>query len=115
MPRDLPTGDFFTRDGFVTTIKTVVDAGILRSFILGDRKNTRTVRKGEQNDNVQHLKALYYDCDEETILAKLEQVGGAAFHEGYESCFLKEVDLSTGETHVRGEPLFDPHEVYRKS
>ena len=72
-------------------------------------------RKGEESGNVQHLKSIYYDCDADTILVKVEQVGGAACHEGYVSCFFQEVDPSTGEVAVRGERVFDPKEVYGKA
>ena len=45
---------------------------------------------------------------------KVEQIGGAACHEGYKSCFFRKVDPATGETEIVGERVFDPAEVYKK-
>ena len=49
------------------------------------------------------------------MLVKVEQVGGAACHEGYESCFFREIDDESGSVNVVGERVFDPAEVYKKS
>lgn len=46
--------------------------------------------KGETSGNVQHVRGLYVDCDQDCLLVKVEQVG-AACHEGYRSCFFREV------------------------
>ncbi|MEM7406123.1 MAG: phosphoribosyl-AMP cyclohydrolase [Pseudomonadota bacterium] len=78
------------------------------------RSRDRLWRKGEESGNVQHVKHLFYDCDADTILIQVEQVGGAACHEGYESCFSREVDLATGEARIVAERVFDPAEVYKK-
>jgi phosphoribosyl-AMP cyclohydrolase len=68
--------------------------------------------KGETSGHVQLLKAAYTDCDLDTILVKVEQLGGAACHKGYRSCFYRKVQ---GESLVIiGEPVFDPKEVYKK-
>ena len=69
-------------------------------------------RKGEQSGNVQHLKRIYYDCDRDTILVQVEQVGGAACHEGYPSCFFQEIDPDTGKASIIADRVFDPAEVY---
>ena len=69
-------------------------------------------RKGEQSGNVQHLKRIYYDCDRDTILVQVEQVGGAACHKGYASCFFREIDPGTGKASIIAERVFDPAEVY---
>lgn len=47
-------------------------------------------RKGEKSGHVQHLKGLYYDCDGDAILLKVEQVGNAC-HTGAYSCFFNKV------------------------
>ena len=69
--------------------------------------------KGGTSGHVQKLKEVYADCDNDTVLFKIEQVGGAACHTGFESCFHKKVD-SNGEATVVGEKVFDPDEVYKK-
>jgi len=47
--------------------------------------------KGESSGNVQHVKEFLIDCDKDCIVCKVEAVG-AACHEGYRSCFFREVD-----------------------
>ena len=68
-------------------------------------------RKGETSGHVQRVKGLYLDCDQDTVLLKVEQVGGAACHTGYRSCFYR---CREGEGwQVVGSLIFDPQEVYR--
>lgn len=76
------------------------------------RARKRLWRKGEESGNVQHVREIYVDCDADTVLLKVEQIGGAACHEGYPSCFFRRV-TPTGVTIV-GERVFDPKDVYGK-
>ena len=69
--------------------------------------------KGGTSGNVQKIKEIYVDCDNDTVLFKVEQVGGAACHTGYETCFHKQVGCDRGITLV-GERIFDPERVYKK-
>ena len=69
--------------------------------------------KGGTSGHVQKIKEVYFDCDQDTVLFKVEQVGGAACHTGYESCFHNKVD-TTGEATIVGEKIFDPRKVYKK-
>ena len=69
--------------------------------------------KGGTSGNVQKIKEIYVDCDNDTVVFKVEQVGGAACHLGYESCFHKKVERD-GEFTVIGEKIFDPEKVYKK-
>lgn len=78
------------------------------------RSRQKLWRKGEESGNVQELQSLYFDCDADTLLVKVHQVGGAACHEGYQSCFFRKIDLSSHEVHVEGERVFNPQEVYKK-
>jgi phosphoribosyl-AMP cyclohydrolase len=68
--------------------------------------------KGETSGNVQRVKEIRIDCDDDTVLLKVEQIGGAACHTGHHSCFYKK--LESGSIRVIGEPMFDPKEVYKK-
>lgn len=68
--------------------------------------------KGETSGNVQLVKEIRIDCDDDTVLIKVEQLGGAACHTGHRSCFYKKVE--NGTTRIIGEPVFDPKEVYDK-
>ena len=68
--------------------------------------------KGETSGNVQLVKEIRIDCDDDTVLLKVEQRGGAACHTGHWSCFYKKVE--NGTIRIVGEPVFDPQEVYDK-
>ena len=67
-------------------------------------------RKGESSGHVQHVREIRVDCDADTILLKVDQVGDAACHEGYRSCFFRRHDAGTWT--VDGERVFDPASVY---
>ncbi len=68
--------------------------------------------KGETSGNVQRVKEIRIDCDDDAVLLKVEQIGGAACHTGHRSCFHKKIE--NGSVRIIGEPLFDPKEVYSK-
>ena len=68
--------------------------------------------KGESSGNVQEVVEVLVDCDEDTVLLKVRQGGGAACHVGYRSCFYRSVE--DGELKVNSERVFDPDEVYKK-
>lgn len=68
--------------------------------------------KGESSGHIQLVKEILIDCDSDTILLMVEQVGGAACHTGYKSCFHKR--LSDGNLEIIGEKVFNPEEVYNQ-
>jgi len=76
------------------------------------RSRNKLWRKGEESGNVQEVKEIFLDCDNDTILLKVHQIGGAACHEGYKSCFFRKLD--NDELTVIGERVFDPKQVYKK-
>lgn len=76
------------------------------------RSRNKLWRKGEESGNVQKVHAIFVDCDADTILLKVEQIGGAACHEGYQSCFFRQVTPEGLKT--VGQRVFDPKEVYKK-
>jgi phosphoribosyl-AMP cyclohydrolase len=76
------------------------------------RSRGRLWRKGEESGNVQHVQAVFVDCDGDAVLLKVDQVGGAACHEGYPSCFFREVTPEG--LKVVAERVFDPSRVYGK-
>ena len=67
--------------------------------------------KGGTSGHIQEIQAIYVDCDQDTVLLKVHQVGGAACHEGYPSCFYRKVEK--GELKTIGTQVFDPKEVYK--
>ena len=66
--------------------------------------------KGETSGHTQEVKEIYLDCDGDTLLIKVNQIGGAACHTGFRSCF--HLRHEEGEWKVSGERVFDPKEVY---
>jgi phosphoribosyl-AMP cyclohydrolase len=67
--------------------------------------------KGEQSGNFQLVKKILIDCDEDTILLKVEQIGGAACHTGYNSCFFRELEGKAFRI-CKKNKIFDPGKVY---
>ncbi len=67
--------------------------------------------KGMTSGHVQRVREIRVDCDDDTVLLKVEQVGGAACHTGYRSCFYRRV--RDGKLETVGKPVFDPREVYK--
>jgi phosphoribosyl-AMP cyclohydrolase len=78
------------------------------------RSRNKLWRKGEESGNVQEVKGIYFDCDADTLLIRVNQIGGAACHEGYKSCFFRKIDPKSGSVQVIGERVFDPKVVYKK-
>jgi phosphoribosyl-AMP cyclohydrolase len=76
------------------------------------RSKNRIWKKGEESGHIQEIKEVRIDCDNDTILMKVHQVGGAACHEGYRSCFFRKV--VNDKTEIEGERIFDPSKVYHK-
>ncbi len=68
-------------------------------------------KKGETSGHVQHVREIRVDCDHDTVLMKVEQIGGAACHKGYKSCFFKIVE--NNEYKIVEERVFDPEKVYK--
>src|SRR5258708_14073535 len=73
------------------------------------RSRGKLWRKGEESGHAQTVQAIYIDCDADTILLKVEQVG-AACHEGYRSCFFRQV--TPAGLQIVAERLVDPAAVY---
>ena len=67
--------------------------------------------KGETSGHFQLIKDVFIDCDDDTILLQVEQLGGAACHTGHKSCFYRK--LSGKDFVVVGEKIFNPEEVYK--
>ena len=77
--------------------------------------------KGEESGNAQLVKELLVDCDQDVLLLKVENVGGAACHNGYKSCFYRKLSDGPGANGAASLTLefaarrvFDPATVYRK-
>ena len=95
-----------SREAWEKTLETVVATYWTRS-----RKGLWV--KGESTGNIQKVKEILVDCDLDTVVFKIEQVGGSACHEGYPSCFFRRVEKD-GSLTVIEERVFDPATVYKK-
>lgn len=69
--------------------------------------------KGESSGHVQLIHDILIDCDDDTVVFKVEQLGGAACHTGYRTCFYRR--LQGDKLEIVGEKIFDPEKVYGKS
>jgi phosphoribosyl-AMP cyclohydrolase len=97
---------WMNREAYEETVRT-------RRAVYFSRSRNRLWRKGEESGNVQEVREIFIDCDADTVLLKVHQIGGAACHEGYPSCFFRRVDADG--LRVAAERIFDPKDVYRKS
>jgi len=95
---------FMNRQAWEETVKT-------RRATYWSRSRNQLWVKGETSGNFQEVKEICVDCDEDTVLLKVIQKGGAACHMGFRSCFYRR--LEGDELKEVGERIFDPQEVYR--
>ena len=107
--QDHETGDvlmlaYMNREAWEKTLKT----GKATYF---SRSRESIWIKGETSGNTQLVKEIWVDCDKDTVLLRIEQIGGAACHTGHRSCF--HMQVINGKIKVVGTPVFDPEEVYK--
>jgi phosphoribosyl-AMP cyclohydrolase len=69
-------------------------------------------RKGEESGHVQKLRELRVDCDADTVLMKVEQLGGIACHTGRRSCFYRKLEGHAWR--ITDEVIREPGDIYRK-
>lgn len=96
---------FMNQESFRLTVET-------GSVVYWSRSRKQLWRKGEVSGNTQKLKSLYIDCDGDSVLMQVEQIGGAACHTGRRNCFFRKLD---GDRFIDvGVRVFDPARVYNK-
>src|SRR5690242_2896174 len=96
---------WMNREAYEETLRT-------RRAVYFSRSRNKLWRKGEESGHVQEVREVLVDCDADTVLLKVRQVGGAACHEGYASCFFRKVE-GDGVTGV-GDRVFDPSQAYKR-
>jgi phosphoribosyl-AMP cyclohydrolase len=106
------------RSGKVLMLAYMNKASWLRTLETGEahywsRSRQEIWHKGETSGNIQIIKEILVDCDEDAALFRVEQVGGAACHTGHVSCFYRKLGQS-GEVTTVEDRVFDPEKVYRK-
>ena len=96
---------WMNREAYEETVRT-------RRAVYFSRSRNKLWRKGEESGHVQEVREIFIDCDADTVLLKVHQIGGAACHEGYPSCFFRRVEGDG--LKVVGSRVFDPKAVYKK-
>jgi phosphoribosyl-AMP cyclohydrolase len=96
---------WMNREAFEETVRT-------GRAVYFSRSRGKLWRKGEESGHVQEVREVCVDCDNDTVLLKVHQIGGAACHEGYASCFFRR--LEGDQLRVIAERVFDPKQVYKK-
>jgi phosphoribosyl-AMP cyclohydrolase len=76
------------------------------------RSKQRQWMKGETSGHVQEVKEILVDCDQDAAVFKVHQVGGAACHTGYNSCFYRRLEGEGGLVPIKERKVFDPAQVY---
>ncbi len=121
--------DFKKEDGLIPVI--VQDASTHEVLMLGymnqeaweetlrtkrasfwSRSRNKLWVKGETSGHFQEIREIYLDCDGDTLLLRVDQLGGAACHTGFRSCFHHRYEKDGWI--LSGEKIFDPKEVYGK-
>ena len=95
---------YMNRDSWLKTLET-------GNATFWSRSRNQLWLKGETSGHVQIVRDILIDCDNDTVLLKVTQVGGAACHTGYASCFYRKLSGDGFET--VGERVFDPKEAYK--
>lgn len=130
MADSLPQPDFSKADGLVPVVVQEVGSGdvLMLAYmnheayaetvatgqaVYYSRSHGRLWRKGESSGNTQQVHRIRIDCDRDTLLLEVEQRGGAACHEGYKSCFFRQVTADG--LQVIAERVFDPQQVYKSA
>ncbi len=67
--------------------------------------------KGESSGHIQKIRSILTDCDRDTLLIKVQQIGGAC-HLGYRTCFVHLLDGKGNIKKVTQKPVFDPKKIY---
>ncbi len=96
---------YMDREAWEQTLKT-------KRSSFWSRSRKKLWVKGETSGHVQEIKEISLDCDGDTLLLKVDQIGGATCHTGFRSCFHHRYEGE--EWKVFGEKIFDPKEVYKK-
>lgn len=125
----MATIDFDKSGGLVPAIAQDADSGVVLMLawmnreayeetqrtgraVYFSRSRNRLWRKGEESGHYQEVRDILIDCDADTILLKVRQIGGAACHEGYQSCFFRRVEGDDAK--IIADKVFDPAKIYKK-
>jgi len=94
---------WMNRDSILKTLE-------MKHTYFWSRSRKKFWMKGESSGHVQKVQSVAFDCDGDTLLIEVEQTG-AACHEGFKSCFFREVD-GEGATRENSQRLVEPEKIY---
>lgn len=120
----------WTTDGLVPVIAQQANTGKVLMFawmnrealaltardgyaVYWSRSRNKLWRKGEESGHRQKIIDIFFDCDEDVVLIKVEQEGGIACHTGRESCFYRR--LQNNQWHIQEPVIKDPALIYNKN
>ena len=89
------------------TLRKTIETGLMTYW---SRSRKEVWVKGQSSGNTQEVREVRIDCDGDALLFKVKQIGGAACHTGFKSCFHRRYE--DGALEVAGNRVFDPDEVY---
>lgn len=98
---------FINEEAFELTCKT----GRMHYY---SRSRSKLWMKGETSGHFQDVEEILVDCDDDSVVFKIKQIGGAACHTGYNSCFYRKLEKDGSLKMIKTEKLFDPEQVYGK-
>lgn len=120
----------FTEDGLIPAI--IQEAGTQRVLMMAwmnraslettlktgkthfwSRSRKKFWMKGEESGHTQTVKDVAFDCDGDTLLIQVDQIG-AACHEGFKSCFFRSVENAGDGFKVTEKQLQKPEDIYKK-
>lgn len=122
----LPVIDFDKMQGFVPVIAQDAETGQILMLAYADKKAVELTlktgkahyysrsrqkiwEKGATSGHIQEIVEIRVDCDNDAIIYKVKQKGGAC-HTGYYSCFYRVMDKNG--LHIDGVQVFDPEDIY---
>ncbi len=88
-------------------LRLTLETGVVHFY---SRSRKKLWKKGETSGHVQNVKEIFVDCDEDTLLIKVQQKT-ASCHEGYRSCFFRKLD-SDGNLKIVEKKVFEPKDIY---
>lgn len=91
-----------------TSLQTTLETGLMHYW---SRSRQKYWLKGETSGHTQKVVSWFVDCDADTLLFKVEQIGGAC-HTGFESCFFQAYDRTAEAVAVTEQRVFDPAQTY---
>lgn len=120
----------FDKEGLIPAVIQDADTGDVLMVAYMDRESlSRTLRekrtvfysrsrkkywvKGESSGHIQEVVEVLTDCDQDTVLIRVRQKGGAC-HLGYRSCFVRQLDPAGNISKITQEKIFDPDSIYGK-